>query len=107
MITYDGEPLRQVEFIERFKIHIHDEPHLSVDVRMAKLKMHVTGKTERTISGIGSQGIIYDTVLKTIKEQFGQRSVRARAYITKLTDKHKIQDNNRQALQELFFDVVN
>ena len=96
-----------MEFIERFKIHIHDEPHLSVDVRMAKLKMHVTGKTERTISGIVSQGIMHETVLKTIKEQFGQLSVVARAYITKLTDKQKIQDNYRQALQELFFDVVN
>ena len=67
---------------------------------MAKLKIHVTGKTEYTIT-------MYETVLKTIKEQFAQPSVIARAYITKLTDKRKIQDNDRQALQELFFDVVN
>ena len=67
---------------------------------MAKSKIHVTGKTECTIT-------MYETVLKTIKEQFGQPSVIARAYITKLTDKRKIQDNDRQALQELFFDVVN
>ena len=74
---------------------------------MAQLKMHVRGKTERTISGIGSQGIMYTTVLKTIKEQFGQPNVMARAYIINLIDKQKIQDNDIQALQELFFDVVN
>ena len=69
--------------------------------------MHVTGKTERTISGIESHGIMYEIVLKTIKEQFFQPSVIARAYITNLTDKPKIQDNDRQTLQELFFDIVN
>ena len=74
---------------------------------MAQLKMHVRGKTERTISGIGSQGIMYPTVLKTIKERFGQPNVMARAYITNLIDKQKIQDNDIQALQKLFFDVVN
>ena len=74
---------------------------------MAQLKMHVRGKTERTISGIGSKGNMYTTVLKTIKEQFGQPNVMARAYITNLIDKQKIQDNDIQALQEFFFDVVN
>ena len=74
---------------------------------MTQLKMHVTGKTERTISGTGSQGIMYATVLKTIKTQFGQLSVIARAYITNLIDKPKIQNNDRQTLQELVFDVVN
>ena len=107
LMTYDGEPLRYVEFMERFKLHIHDKPHLSDDVRMAQLKMHVTGKAESTISGIGSQGIMYATALKTIKEQFGQPSVIARAYITSLIDKPKIQNNDRQALQELSFDVLN
>ena len=33
--------------------------------------MHVTGMAERTISVIRSQGIMYATALKTIKEQFG------------------------------------
>ena len=54
MIKYDGDPLGYIEFIERFKLLIHDKPHLSDDIRMAQLKMHVTGKAERTISGLGS-----------------------------------------------------
>ena len=98
LIKYDGNPLTYVEFIERFKLLIHDKPHLSDDVRMAQLKMHLIGRAERTM---------YATALKSIKEHFGQPSAIARAYITKLVDKQKIQNNDRQSLQELSFDVVN
>ena len=41
LIKYDGNPLTYVEFIERFKLHIHDRPHLSDDLRMVQLKMHL------------------------------------------------------------------
>ena len=50
---------------------------------------------------------MYATALKTIKEQFGQLGNTARACITKLIDKPKIQNSDRQLLQELSFDVVN
>lgn len=69
--------------------------------------MHMTGKAERTINGLGSHGKIYAIALKTIKKQFSQPSVIARAYITKLIDKPKIQNSDRQSLQELSVDVVN
>ena len=107
LIKYDGNPLTCVEFIERFKLLIHDKPHLSDDVRMAQLKMHLIGRAERVVSGLGSQGTMYATALKSIKEHFGQPSAIARAYITKLVDKQKIQSNDRQSLQELSFDIVN
>ena len=106
-IKYDGNPLTYVEFIERFKLLIHDKPHLSNDVRMARLKKDLIGRAERVISGLGSQGTMYATALKSIKEHFGQPSAIARAYITKLVDKQKIQNHDRQSLQELSFDVVN
>ena len=38
LMKYDGNPLKYVEFIERFKLPIHDKPHLSDDMRMAQLK---------------------------------------------------------------------
>jgi hypothetical protein len=107
LIKYDGNSLTYVEFIERFKLHIHDKPHLSDDMRMVQLKMHLIGNAERAVSGLGSQGTMYATALKTLKEQFGQSSVIARACINKLVDKRKLASNDRQALQELSFDVVN
>ena len=94
-----------VEFIERFKLVMHDKPHLLDDVRMAQLKMHLTGNAERVISGLGSQGTMCVTALKSFKERFGQPSVIARACISRLFDKRKIDVNDRESLQELCFDV--
>jgi hypothetical protein len=53
LIKYDGKSLTYVEFIERFKLHIHDKPHLSDDMRMVQLKMHLIGNAERAVSGLG------------------------------------------------------
>ena len=50
---------------------------------------------------------MYTTALITLKEQFGQSSVIARAYINKLVDKRKLASNDTPALQELSFDVIN
>ncbi len=107
LIKYDGNSLTYVEFIERFKLHIHDKPHLSDEMRMVQLKMHLIGNAERAVSGLGSQGTMYATALKTLKEQFGQSSVIARAYTNKLVDKRKLASNDRQALQELSFKQIN
>ena len=90
LTAFNGNPLHYVEFIEQFKIRIHDERHLTDDMRMVQLKMHVTGNAVRTISGLGSQGIMYATVLKTRKDHFGQSRIIARAFISKITERKKI-----------------
>ena len=64
LIKYDGDPLNYVEYIKGFKLLVHDKPHLSDDMRIAQLKMHVTGKAEHTISGLGSQGKCMQQLLK-------------------------------------------
>ena len=81
LIEYDGDPLTYVEFFERFRLHIHDKPHLNDNVRMVQLKMHLTSRASRAVSGLGSQGKMYATALKTLKEQFGTPSAIARAHI--------------------------
>ena len=107
LVPFNGSPLQYVEFVEQFRIHIHDKPHLKDDTRMVQLRMHVTGDAERTISGLGSQGIMYATALKTLKENFGQPSVIARAFIRKITERRKIQPDDRQALREFSLDMIN
>ena len=99
LIKYDGDPLGYIEFIERFSLLIHDKQHFSDDIRMAQFKMHVTGKAEHTISGLGSHDKMYATALKTIKEQFGQPNDIATGYITKLIDQPKIQNSDGRSLQ--------
>ena len=62
---------------------------LKDDTRMVQLRMHVTGDAEHTISGLGLRGVMYATALKTLKENFGQPSVIARAFIRKITERKK------------------
>ena len=76
-------------------------------MRMVQLKMHVTGDVARTISGLGSQGIIYATALKTLKDHFGQPSVITRAFISKITERKKIHPNHRQSLRDFSIDIIN
>ncbi len=58
LTKFSGNPLDYADFVDRFKIHIHDKPHLTDDMRMIHLKMHVGGDAERAISGFGSKGIM-------------------------------------------------
>ncbi|CAB4031847.1 Hypothetical predicted protein [Paramuricea clavata] len=104
---FSGNALFYADFIDRFKIHIHDKPHLTDDMRMIQLKMHVTGDAERAISGLGSKGVMYATALKIFKEQFGQPSTIARSLVNQLTKGDMIQRNDRRALRELSIDLVN
>ena len=106
LMKFSGDPLDYTDFIDRFKIHIHDKSHLNDDMRMIQLKMHVGGDAERAISGLGSKGIMYATALRTIKEQFGQPSVIARALVNNLTKGEKIGRSDRKKLREFSIDLM-
>ena len=106
LTKFSGDPLDYADFIDRFKIHIHDKPHLTDDMRMIQLKMHVSGDADRAISGLGSKGIMYVTALRTIKEQFGQPSVIARALVNNLTKGEKIGRSDRRKLREFSIDLM-
>lgn len=69
--------------------------------------MHVKGEAERVISALGSNSIMYATVLKSLKEQFGQSSVTARSVANKLTMGDRISRNNREALRAFSLDIIN
>ena len=107
LVVFDGSPLNYVDFVESFKLHIHDKNHMCNDLKMLQLKMHVTGNAQRAISGLGSSGLMYHTALKMLKEQFGSRSVIARASIDRLVKGPKLAASNRQGLRDLSLDMVN
>lgn len=106
LTTFSGNPLRYVEFIEQSKIHVHDKRHLTDDTCMVRLKMHVTGDAARIISGLGCQWIMYATALQTRKDHFGQPSVIARAFISKITERKKIYPNDRQSIRDFSIDII-
>ncbi|XP_067665015.1 uncharacterized protein [Haliotis asinina] len=103
---FDGNPLEYVDFVERFRIHIHEKAHLTDDVRMAQLLMHLHGDASRAVSPLGSSGIMYATALKLLKDQFGHPSLIARSFINKLVNGSKIVPNNRNSLKDLSLDLI-
>ena len=84
-----------------FKIHLHDKVHLTDDMRMIQLRIYVKGEAERSIPGLGSTGIMYDTLAVV------QPSVIVRAVVNKLAKGSRISRNNRQALKEFSLDIIN
>ena len=44
--SFDGDALSYKDFIDQFKIHIHDKVHLKDDTRMTQLRMHEKGEAE-------------------------------------------------------------
>jgi hypothetical protein len=103
---FSGNALFYADFIGRFKIHIHDKPHLTDDMPMIQLKMHVTGdfkcqvpKSRRT-RDFGTwvkKGVMYATA-KNYSSFFGTSTYQGRQDSTQ---------RYRRALRELSIDVVN
>ncbi|XP_064627810.1 uncharacterized protein LOC135487695 [Lineus longissimus] len=104
--SFSGKAIDYVDFIDSFKLHIHEKPHLKDDARLAQLRMHLSGDAERLIAGLGCAGVMYATALKQLKDQFGARSVVARAFIDRIARGKKI-DNSRDALRDFSIDVIN
>ena len=52
LLQFDGSALSYAHFIDRFKIHTYDKPHLEDDMRMIQLKMYVVGEVECAICGL-------------------------------------------------------
>lgn len=107
LCQFDGDPTKYVEFVESFKLHIHDKKYLNNDIKMLQLKMHVSGNAERAVAGLGSGGVMYPTALKLLKEQFGDRGQIARAIISKIVKGPKLSPSNRQGLRDLSLDMIN
>ncbi|XP_032229429.1 uncharacterized protein LOC116612993 [Nematostella vectensis] len=104
LTKFDRNPLDYADFVDKFKIH--DKNYLSNNIRMIQLKMHLAGEAERCIAGLGSNGVMYATALKTLKDQFGQASVIARALVNTITKGDRIGKNDRIKLLEFSIDVV-
>ncbi|XP_064637049.1 uncharacterized protein LOC135493569 [Lineus longissimus] len=102
---FNGNSLNYVDFIDSFKIHIHDKRHLTDDSRMMQLRMHLTDEAERAIVGQGTSGMMYHTALKMLKEQFGSKSIIARGCIDRLVKGPKVLD--RKAIRDFSLDIVN
>ena len=88
------------EFIECFYTRVHCKSSFDDSMRMTYLISAVDGEAKRTIEAVGTSGLFYASVLKTLKREFGNNLLVAHLHLKSMLDKPQIKPNDRAALRE-------
>ena len=67
LLTFDGNPTKWPEFIENFKMGVHNKVSFTNSMRMKRLLSVLKGEAKRAVKGIGTNGIFYPIALKLLK----------------------------------------
>ena len=102
---FDGNPMKWVEFVIKFKELVHDQAYLKVNQKFIFLIQHMEGQAKRAIQVFSSNKKGYILALKRLKYMFGQRSQISQAYISKLTRGKKISNDDDEALMEYYYTI--
>ena len=68
---FDGDPCKWPDFIQNFKLHIHDKKCFNDSIRLERLKSVLDGEAKRIVAAIGQGGMFYASALKLLKRNFG------------------------------------
>ena len=71
LIRFNGNPVLWPELIDNFYQNVHSKMTFSDSIRMTRLISLLDGDTKSAIQTIGSSGLFYASVLKTLKRDFG------------------------------------
>ena len=81
----NGNPMKWVEFVIKFKELVHDQVYLTVSQSFIFLMQHVEGDIKRAILVFSTNRSGYILVLKRLNYMFEQKSQISQAYTPKLT----------------------
>ena len=102
---FDGSPTLWVEFVSKFKDMVHDPAYLTDSQRKTYLLQHVKGKAKRAVQGFANDSRGYVLALKRLKYMFGQKSVIAKATLTKITQGKQLESDDRAGLEEFYYSI--
>ena len=102
---FNGNPMKWVEFVIKFRELIHDQVYLTVNQRFIFLMQHVEGEAKRAIQVFSSNKNGYILVLKRLKYMFGQKSQISEAYTSKLTRGKPISNDDNKSLLEYYYTI--
>ena len=100
---FDGNPMKWIDFITKFKELVHDQSYLNNNQRFIYLMQHMDGEAKRALKAFSSSKVGYILALKRLKYMFGQRSQISQAYISKLTYGKPIANDDEKALLEYYY----
>ena len=81
----NGNPMKWVEFVIKFKELVHDQVYLTVSQSFIFLMQHVESDIKRAIQVFSTNRSGYILVLKRLNYMFEQKSQISQAYTPKLT----------------------
>ena len=103
--TFNGSPLKWVEFVIIFKEIGHNDVYLKNSQKLHYLQQHVSGIAKRAILGFSNDERGYILSLKRLKYEFGEKSRIAVAHLTKVTKGKQIPNDDDKDLIEFYYSL--
>ena len=100
--SFSGSPGEWVNFITKFRDVVHIQGYLNDGQRMRFLLQQLNGEAEKAVKGFANDATGYVLALKKLKKLFGQRSMVARAVLTKVTKGKPVDDDAKQISEFLY-----
>ena len=94
-----GDPSKWPEFIEKFRKHVYFKITFSDKQRMQRLLNILDGEVNRMIQFVGQSSIFYPTVLKCLRQDFGNQPVVLHWKLKALFDRPQLQAKNKPAIR--------
>ena len=99
---FNGNSMKWVEFVIKFKELVHDQVYLTVNQKFIFRMQHVEGEAKRAIQVFSTNKNGYILALKWLKYMFGQKSQISQAHISKLTRGKPISNDDDKSLLEYY-----
>ena len=99
LTKFNDESSKWPEFIENFSRRIHFKLSFTDNDKMERLLSVLTGEAKKGVECIGTSGLFYATALKSLKRDFGNKTVVTHAKLKNLLDKPQIVSDDRAAFK--------
>ena len=99
LIRFDGDPCKWPEFIECFKIRVHNKKSFDDNLRMERLLSVLDGDAKKAVQSLGQSGYFYASALKTLKRNFGDPVVISFLKLKSILDLPQLSSDNKIGLR--------
>ncbi|XP_066922770.1 uncharacterized protein [Clytia hemisphaerica] len=99
LVKFSGDSSKWPDFVENFSRRVHYKLSFTDNDRMERLLSILIGEAKKSVECIGTSGIFYATALKTLKRDFGNKTVVTHSKLRNLLDKPQLPSDDRSSLK--------
>ena len=100
---FDGNPIKWVDFIVKFKELVHDRAYLGSNRKFIYLMQHIEEEAKRALKVFSTNKEGYILTLRGMKYVFGQRPQISQAHISKLAHEKPISNEDEKSILEYYY----